>query len=92
MAVHVEVQVTKMSSKGQVVIPEQIRESLGLTAGSVFAVYGRKDADSILLKRLVMPEPAKAFEEMAKWGTAHAKKEGLDASPQEIVRKEHQVK
>ena len=34
---------TKMSSKGQVVIPESIREDLGLKAGEQFVVVGRGD-------------------------------------------------
>ena len=34
---------TKMSSKGQVVIPEDIRKRLGFRAGSQFVVVGEKD-------------------------------------------------
>ena len=34
---------TKMSSKGQVVIPEQIREQLHLREGEQFVVIGRGD-------------------------------------------------
>jgi len=34
---------TKMSSKGQVVIPEEIRKKLGLESGSRFMVVGDKD-------------------------------------------------
>ena len=34
---------TKMSSKGQVVIPEEIRKRLGLKSGSQFVVVGDKD-------------------------------------------------
>ena len=37
------VSTTKMSSKGQVVIPEQIRTQLDLEAGSRFVVVGDKD-------------------------------------------------
>ncbi len=40
----------RMSSKGQVVIPEEIRKRLGLTAGVQFVVVG--DADVVILKRL----------------------------------------
>ncbi len=82
-------QVTRMSSKGQVVIPEGIRAALGLTAGSLFAVFGRKDADVILLKRLELPEPSKAFEDIAKWGAAHAKSRHIDATPASIVKRQH---
>jgi AbrB family looped-hinge helix DNA binding protein len=82
-------EITRMSSKGQVVIPEDIRTALGLVAGSVFAVYGRKDADTILLKRIELQEPAKAFEEMANWGRKHAKQKGLDVSIKKILESQH---
>lgn len=87
-----EMQTTKMSSKGQVVIPEEIRETLDLKAGSTFAVFGNKDADAIMLKKLVVPEPVKAFEEMAKWGRQHAKTMDLDITPERIVEKQHKHK
>ena len=92
MAGGADVQVTKMSSRGQVVIPEGIRENLGLRPGSTFAVFGNKDADAIMLKKLVVPEPIKAFEEMAKWGKQHAKSMKLDVSPEKIVEKQHKRK
>ena len=44
---------TKMSSKGQVVIPEEIRERLGLKAGSQFIVVG--DRDTVILKTISPP-------------------------------------
>ena len=44
---------TKMSSKGQVVIPEEIREQLGLTPGTQFVVVG--DRDVVILKILSAP-------------------------------------
>lgn len=44
---------TKMSSKGQVVIPEQIRKQLSLEAGSRFVVVGDKDV--VILKRIAAP-------------------------------------
>lgn len=34
---------TRLSSKGQVVIPESIRETLRLKTGDVFLVYGKDD-------------------------------------------------
>lgn len=44
---------TKMSSKGQVVIPENIRKQLNLKAGSQFIVVGDKDV--IILKNIEPP-------------------------------------
>jgi len=41
---------TKVSSRGQVVIPRQIRERLGLTDGSQLLVFG--EGDTIILKKV----------------------------------------
>lgn len=49
----VAVATTKMSSKGQVVIPEQIRKRLGLKPGSQFVVVGEKDM--VILKAVSAP-------------------------------------
>ena len=43
----------RMSSKGQVVIPEEIRNKLGLTTGSRFIVVGEDDV--IIMKTIVQP-------------------------------------
>lgn len=45
---------TKLSSKGQVVIPEAIRERLGLEAGVQFVVVG--EGDVVVLKVLNAPK------------------------------------
>ncbi len=44
---------TTLSSKGQVVIPEEIRSRLGLKAGAQFVVVG--DRDVVIFKMLVPP-------------------------------------
>ena len=44
---------TKMSSKGQVVIPEDIRRRLKLKAGSQFVVVGENDV--VILKAIAHP-------------------------------------
>ena len=43
-------ELTKASSKGQIVIPSIVRRQLGIKRGSVFAVSARKDM--IVLKKL----------------------------------------
>jgi AbrB family looped-hinge helix DNA binding protein len=47
------VSTTKMSSKGQVVIPESIRKQLNLKAGARFVVVGEKDV--VILKNIAPP-------------------------------------
>jgi len=42
--------VVSVSSKGQIVIPKEIRDAMGIVKGEKFAVISDKDA--ILLKRL----------------------------------------
>ncbi len=44
---------TKMSSKGQVVIPEDVRKRLNLKAGTQFVVVG--DSDVVILKAITPP-------------------------------------
>jgi AbrB family looped-hinge helix DNA binding protein len=44
---------TMMSSRGQVVIPESIRNEMGLKAGAKFVVVSQGDA--VMLKRVAMP-------------------------------------
>ena len=64
------VEFTKLSSKGQIVIPQDIREGMDLKPGTPFAVV--KQDDTILLKRIELPkikkwaEVTKSFREAAK--------------------------
>ncbi|NOQ23132.1 MAG: hypothetical protein GQ565_10865 [Candidatus Aegiribacteria sp.] len=44
---------TKMSSKGQIVIPEEIRNALHLKAGTRFVVLG--EGDVVVLKTITAP-------------------------------------
>lgn len=48
-----EVATTRMSSKGQVVIPEAVRKTLGLKAGAQFVVVG--EGDVVILKTITAP-------------------------------------
>lgn len=47
---------TKMSSKGQIVIPEEIRKTLHLKAGTKFVVIG--EGDVVILKAISPPSSA----------------------------------
>ena len=55
---------TKMSSKGQVVIPEVIRKRLNLKTGAQFVVIG--DNDVVILKTITPPSIAEFDELIAK--------------------------
>ena len=71
-----DVEITKMTSKGQVVIPKDIRKNKGLKEGEKFLVYDI--GDSIILKKIKNLEKAKTKEEFEKifssmWKTAKAR-------------------
>ncbi|MEW6203630.1 MAG: AbrB/MazE/SpoVT family DNA-binding domain-containing protein [bacterium] len=67
-------EITKMSSRGQIVVPSQIREKLHLTVGDTFAVYNTEDA--IVLKKIQVPSAEEAFEKLNQWGVRLAKERG----------------
>lgn len=56
-----EIEITKLTSKGQVVIPQDIRDKNNLKSGEKFLVYGT--SDSIILKRVKRLEEAKGIKE-----------------------------
>jgi len=72
-----ELEVTTMSEKGQVVIPQSIRVELGLKPKTKFLVYGR--GDTIILRKLELPDLGREwdgiFEVMDKKGLKTSEKE-----------------
>ncbi len=56
--------VTVVSSKGQVVIPQTLRKRLGIRPKTKLIVYGYQDA--VIMKKLEMPDVEKTLEEMYK--------------------------
>jgi len=68
---------TKMSSKGQVVIPEEIRNRLGLKPGSQFVVVG--DKDTVILKAVVPPS-MDDLDDLIKEAKKQARQAGLKQS------------
>jgi AbrB family looped-hinge helix DNA binding protein len=65
---------TRLSSKGQIVIPEKIREDLHLKEGSQFVVMGQKD---VILLKTIQPLPADEFNSLIKTARQQAKAAGL---------------
>ena len=75
---------TRLSSKGQVVIPEEVRESLGLKVGDQFVVIGSGDA--IILKSITKPS-LEQFEDLLQEAQRQAKKAGMKKSDIKIAIK-----
>lgn len=67
-----------MSSKGQIVIPKDLRKELGIDEGTNFVVFGKDD--TLILKKVNVPTAKEVFENVHKWGTALAKKKGWKES------------
>lgn len=78
-------EVTRLSSKGQVVLPEAVRKKLHLTEGARFVVIGSDD--TVILKRLEEPS-REQFKELLKRSRAYAKRVGLTKKDLErVIRK-----
>ena len=69
-----DVSTTKLSSRGQVVIPEEVRRRLGLEPGAQFVVVG--DADTVVLKR-IEPPTVKELDALLSRARQAAKRAGL---------------
>ena len=65
---------TRMSSRGQVVIPEAIRRKLGLREGMEFVVVGEGD---VVVLRQVHPPSMDEFEALIGAARSEARKAGL---------------
>lgn len=65
---------TKLSSKGQVVIPEDIRDKIGLQTGAQFIVVADKDV--VILKMIKQPD-LKEFTTLVAKARKASKKAGL---------------
>ncbi|MCK4413299.1 MAG: AbrB/MazE/SpoVT family DNA-binding domain-containing protein [Candidatus Eisenbacteria sp.] len=68
---------TKMSSKGQVVIPEEVRRRLGLKPGVQFVVVA--DRDVVILKALTAPSMAE-FDDLLSVAQSQARRAKMKRS------------
>lgn len=62
MAKHEEAEVTVVSGKGQVVIPQSIRKKMGIGPKTKLLVYGYDDA--VIMKRMDIPDVARDLERL----------------------------
>ena len=73
-----EVELTKMSTRGQIVIPQDIRTEMQLKAGEAFAIA--RTGDTLVLKRVTAPSKEELLAElkaMVTEGSKHVKKLGI---------------
>ena len=77
-------EITKMTSKGQVVIPAEIREELDLDEGTQLVVS--RMGDIVLMKKISITDPKKEFEELTRKGSDFAKKKGI-RSEEDVVKR-----
>lgn len=68
---------TRMSSKGQVVIPEDIRKQLRLKAGSQFVVLGK---DDVVILKAISPPAMEEFDCLIAAARKGAKQAGMKRS------------
>jgi len=78
---------TKMSSRGQVVIPEEIRTRLGLEAGDQFVVVGEGD---VVVLKAVSPPKMSDFKELLDRAQESAEKAGL--KPEDVEKAIREVR
>lgn len=69
-----QVATTKMSSKGQVVIPEDIRDKMGLHSGDQFLVFAEKD---VVILKIVTPPSMSEYKNLITKARKSAKAAGL---------------
>ena len=69
-----ELATTRLSSKGQVVIPEDVRLRLGLKPGAQFVVVGEGD---VVILKIISPPSMKEFEALVTKARAQARQAGL---------------
>ena len=68
---------TKMSSKGQVVIPEEIRKELRLQPGAQFVVVG---SDDVVILKAIAPPSMEDFDELLAEARRQARRAGMRRS------------
>jgi len=77
-----KLEITSMSSRGQVVIPLDIREQLGLKEGEKFVVLGEND--TIILKKVTMTS-FKNFDKLLQKTQQFAKERGITKADVKIA-------
>jgi len=81
---------TRLSQKGQVVIPNAVRKQLGLKEGMKFLVVGVED--TIVLRRLEMSQERSRLKSLLQESRKKAQKVGFnDREITELIRKTRKI-
>jgi AbrB family looped-hinge helix DNA binding protein len=81
---------TRLSSKGQIVIPEDVRNSLGLHSGDQFVVVGEQD---VIILKLISEPSIEKFDHLVKKAQVQAHQAGLKkADVKEAIKKARKQK
>jgi len=75
-----EPQITTISEKGQVVIPQSIRRELGIKPKTKFLIYGK--GDTVVMKKLPLPDLKKEWDDIF----AEMDKKRLNLSEEDVLK------
>jgi len=81
-----EVEIAKVSEKGQIVIPSLMRKEMSIKKSDQFLVFG--EDGTIILKKIEKPSIAKTFDEIANPIREAVKKSGITKKDVEMAVKE----
>lgn len=81
-----EVEMTRVSEKGQIVIPSALRNQMKIKKSDQFLVFG--EGSTIILKKIEKPAVKKTFDEVARPMREAVKKEGFSRNDLDKLIKE----
>lgn len=81
-----QVELTKISEKGQVVIPSSLRKEMGIKKSDQFMIFG--EGGTLILKKVETPAIKKTFDEIVRPLQKAVKKAGLTKKDLKIAIKE----
>lgn len=73
-----QVELTRISEKGQIVIPSSLRKEMGIKKSDQFMIFG--EGTTVILRKIEKPLIKKTFDEIAKPLQKAAKEVGLKKS------------
>lgn len=64
---------SRVTSKGQLTLPKEIRDELKIDEGSLLAIYADKARELAIIKKVELKNVEKEFDELHKWGVDFVK-------------------